>query len=96
MSIMVEELVEMIGILELEDRIENWNIKEDFKELREYTLEGLELEIEQGIVLATDLNDEIYKAFLVESIQNIIYKNKAEFTISFPDGKIHIKGLFIS
>lgn len=96
MNIIVEELVEMIGILKWEDGIENWNIKEDFKELREYTLKGLKLEIEKGIVLATDLNDEIYKAFLVESIQDIIYKNKTEFMINFSDGKIHIKGLLIS
>lgn len=96
----IEVLVEIIDMLKFEDGIENWNIKEDFKELREYTLEGLELEIEQGIVLATDLNDEIYNeskalmGFLAESIKDIKHKDKAEFTIHFEDGAIGIKGIY--
>lgn len=92
----IEELIEIIEMLKWQDGIETWSIGEDFENTIGYIITGLKLEIEQGIVLATDSHDEIYKAFLVESIKDIKHKDKAEFTINFSDGKINIKGLLIS
>lgn len=98
MSINIEELVDMIEILSW-DGIETWEITEEFKRKNEYTLVGLEIEVEQGTVCAADAYGEIYSSpkvlmgFLVTSIKDIAHKNKAEFTIYFNDGTIAIRGI---
>lgn len=94
----IEELVEEISMLRWGDGIETWKITEEFRKKNEYTLVGLEIEVEQGIVCAADSKGEIYcspkvlMGFLAESIINIEHKDKAEFTIYFKDGTIVIKG----
>ena len=79
--------------------MQTWEITEEFKREKEYKLDGLEFDIEQGIVMATDANDDIYTGykslmgFLVTSIQDIVHKSKAEFIIKFRLGTITIRGI---
>lgn len=74
-----------------------WEITEELKERREYTLRGLEFEQEQGILIASDTNDDIYKGYkaltgmLVKSINKIEQLDKTSFTIYLPNGIISIK-----
>lgn len=74
-----------------------WEITEELKERREYTLRGLEFEQEQGILIATDSNEEIYNGYkaltgiLVKSINKIEQLEKTSFTIYLPNGTIAIK-----
>lgn len=99
MSISAEDLVELVSFLAWKDGVQTWEITEEFKREKAYKLDGLEFVIEQGIVIATDANDEIYTGckslmgFLVTSIQDIIHKSKAEFIIKFRLGTITIRGI---
>lgn len=99
MNITAEELVDLVSMLTWRDGVQTWKITEEFNKKKEYTLDGLELEIEKGIVIATDENDEIYSdckslmGFLVTSIQDIIHKSKAEFIIKLRFGTITIRGI---
>lgn len=74
-----------------------WEITEELKETREYTLQGLKFEQEQGILIATDANDDIYKGYkaltgiLVKSINKVEQLEKTSFTIYLQNGTISIK-----
>lgn len=98
----VEQLIDKIEELTWCTGVVDWHITEDFTKSgeREYSLQGLKMEIEDNIVICSDMNDELYEdisrvlnTFLVDSIVNIEVHVKNVIKIFFKNGSITIKGI---
>ncbi len=82
--------------------IETWKVTEELANGNEniYFIRGLTIDIEDGIVLGSDMddiifyNDYILKAFLESSVETITHEGKLSFKICFKnDTYITIEGL---
>lgn len=103
-EIEIDELQDCITSLICCDGVENFKITEAFitkekeYEAKEYTLYGLDIEVEDGIVSCCDLNEDIYKehhvlmGFLLDNVKIYRY-DKITFELVFPDGLIIIRAI---
>jgi hypothetical protein len=96
----IEELQEDLELLIWQTGIEKFKINETFPKsgTKEMIVEGLHIDIEGEIACCYDLNDDILKNEYV--IMGFFYNNvtitrcsSTEYELTFPDGKVIIKGV---
>lgn len=103
-EIEIDELQDSISSLIWCEGVENFKITEAFRtkeegyEAKEYTLYGLDIEVEDGMVCCCDLNEDIYKehhvlmAFLLESVKIYTFNSRI-FELVFSDGIIIVQAI---
>jgi len=98
----VDQLIDKIEELTWCNGVVDWHITEDFaiSGERDYYLQGLTMELEDGIVVCSDINDELIKDIsrvlnmcLTDSIVNVEFHAKNVIKVLFKDGSIIIRGL---
>lgn len=96
----VEQLIEEIERLTWCDGVIDWHITEEFpvNGKREYDIQGLKIELEDGIVICSDINDKLIEdisrvlnMFLVDSIVEIITHSCNYVELIFRNGLVKIE-----
>lgn len=103
-EIEIDELQDSLGMLIWQSGVEKFKITEAFRtkeegyEAKEYILEGLEVEYEDGIAYFGDVNDDIYTEYhvlmaLPLDMVKFYTFNSRIFEIVCPDGLIIIQAI---